>query len=81
MSKVAEEFARQSLLNEETLGHAELSIQQARIIAGIANAAVIQCHVLDSLTARVARLEELEKKVKKLKKKVEELQKVSSSAA
>ena len=41
---------------------------------------MIQCQVVDSLATQVARLEALEKKVQ-MQKKVDELRKVSSSAA
>jgi hypothetical protein len=65
MAKLADEIAKQSALVDEKLNHADLSLQQARIVAELAYVAAVQCHALDSL---VARLEGLEKKVKKLQK-------------
>jgi hypothetical protein len=65
MGILADEIAKQSALVDEKLNHADLSLQQARIVAELAYVAAVQCHALDSL---VARLEGLEKKVKKLQK-------------
>jgi hypothetical protein len=65
MGKLADEIAKQSTLVDEKLDHADLSLQQARIVAELAYVAAVQCHALDSL---VGRLEGLEKKVKKLQK-------------
>jgi hypothetical protein len=65
MGKLPDEIAMQSALVDEKLNHADLSLQQARIVAELAYVAAVQCHALDSL---VARLERLEKKVKKLQK-------------
>jgi len=65
MEKLADEIAKQSALVDEKLNHADLSLQQARIVAELAYVAAVQCHALDSLGAR---LEGLEKKVKKLQK-------------
>jgi uncharacterized coiled-coil protein SlyX len=65
MGKLADEIAKQSALVDEKLNRADLSLQQARIVAEIAYVVAVQCHAMDLL---VARLEGLEKKVKKLQK-------------
>jgi uncharacterized coiled-coil protein SlyX len=65
MGKLADEIATQSALVDEKLNRADLSLQQARIVAELAHVAAVQCLALDLL---VARLEGLEKKVKKLQK-------------
>jgi len=65
MGKLVDEIAKQSVLVDEKLNHADLALQQARIVAELAYVAAVQCRALDSL---VARLEGLEKKVKKLQK-------------
>jgi uncharacterized coiled-coil protein SlyX len=65
MGKLADEIAKQSALVDEKLNRADLSLQQARIVAELAYVVAVQCQALDLL---VARLEALEKKVKKLQK-------------
>jgi uncharacterized coiled-coil protein SlyX len=65
MGKLADEIAKQSALVDEKLNRADLSVQQARIVAELSYAVAVQCQALDLL---VARLEGLEKKVKKLQK-------------
>jgi uncharacterized coiled-coil protein SlyX len=65
MGKLADEIAKQSALVDEKLNRADLSLQQARIVAELAYVVTVQCQALDLL---VARLEALEKKVKKLQK-------------
>jgi polyhydroxyalkanoate synthesis regulator phasin len=65
MAKLIDEIAKQSALVDEKLDHADLSLQQARIVAELAYMAAVQCQAIDTL---VARIEALEKKVKKLQK-------------
>jgi polyhydroxyalkanoate synthesis regulator phasin len=65
MAKLIDEIARQSALTDEKLDHADLCVQQARIVAELAYMAAVQCQTVDTL---VARIEALEKKVKKLQK-------------
>lgn len=65
MAKLTDEIAKQSALVDEKLDHADLSVQQARIVAELAYMAAVQCQAIDTL---VARIETLEKKVKKLQK-------------
>ena len=65
MGKPAEEIATHSALVDEKLNRADLSLQQARIVAELTHVTAVQCLAWYLL---IARLERLEKKVKKLQK-------------